>query len=138
MHNHFSLLDTLDMRAPLLAFSNRQERARVIGSSFAENPMPSRTKRSTRRRKGGPKKIKGAKGVRIVKGRLSLKVAGFAGTHKIAPSQLIRLFPLTKIKAVAKKFLTASGAGKKSKRKTSKKARKKRGRGRPRRRRITT
>jgi len=124
------------MKAPLLAFSNRQERARVIGSSSftAQDPMPSRVKRSTRRRKGGPKKIKGAKGVRIVKGRLSLKVAGFPGTHKLAPSQLIRLFPLTKIKAVAKRFLTASGVGKKKKKRT-KKSRKKRGRGRPRRRR---
>jgi hypothetical protein len=57
-----------------------------------------------------PKKartVKRAK-VRVVKGRLTLKVAGYPGLHRFGASQLIQFVPLNKIKVAAKKILIQS------------------------------
>jgi len=54
--------------------------------------------------------VKRAK-VRVVKGRLTLKVAGYPGLHRFGASQLIQFVPLNKIKVAAKKFLSQSRKG---------------------------
>ena len=46
--------------------------------------------------------------VRVVKGHLSLKVAGYPGVHRFGASQLIQFVPLNKIKVAAKKILLQS------------------------------
>jgi hypothetical protein len=61
-----------------------------------------------RRRKA--KTVKRAK-VRVVKGHLTLKVAGYPGLHRFGASQLIQFVPLNKIKVAAKKFLSQSRKG---------------------------
>jgi len=53
------------------------------------------------------KRVKRTK-VRLVKGRLSLKVAGYPGVHRFGASQLIQFVPLNKIKVAAKKILSQS------------------------------
>jgi hypothetical protein len=61
--------------------------------------------RQQRRRKA--KTVKRAK-VRVVKGHLTLKVAGYPGLHRFGASQLIQFVPLNKIKVAAKKILVQS------------------------------
>jgi hypothetical protein len=51
--------------------------------------------------------VKRAK-VRVVKGHLTLKVAGYPGLHRFGASQLIQFVPLNKIKVAAKKILVQS------------------------------
>ena len=46
--------------------------------------------------------------IRLVKGRLSLKIAGYPGLHLFGASQLIQFVPLNKIKVAAKNFLSQS------------------------------
>ena len=53
------------------------------------------------------KRVKRTK-IRLVKGRLSLKVAGYPGVHRFGASQLIQFVPLNKIKVAAKKILSQS------------------------------
>jgi hypothetical protein len=55
--------------------------------------------------------VKRAK-VRVVKGRLTLKVAGYPGLHRFGASQLIQFVPLNKIKVAAKKILIQSRTAK--------------------------
>jgi hypothetical protein len=57
--------------------------------------------------------------IRLVKGRLSLKIAGYLGLQRFGASQLIQFVPLNKIKVAAKKFLSQSRVKKSSKRKRS-------------------
>ena len=64
--------------------------------------------RQQRRRKA--KTVKRAK-VRVVKGHLTLKVAGYPGLHRFGASQLIQFVPLNKIKVAAKKILVQSKKG---------------------------
>jgi hypothetical protein len=58
---------------------------------------------------GGGKRRPKKQTVRLTKGRLSLCVAGFQGTHRLAPSALVRYIPLNKLKLAVKKVLRASG-----------------------------
>jgi hypothetical protein len=53
------------------------------------------------------KTVKRAK-VRVIKGHLMLKVAGYPGLHRFGASQLIQFVPLNKIKVAAKKILVQS------------------------------
>jgi len=53
------------------------------------------------------KRVKRTK-IRLVKGHLSLKVAGYPGLHRFGASQLIQFVPLNKIKVAAKKILVQS------------------------------
>jgi hypothetical protein len=63
-------------------------------------------------------RVKGAKGVRVTKGRVSIKVPGHPGVSKLPASQLVRFVALNKLKAAAKKVL--GHRGKKVKRKKKK------------------
>lgn len=69
--------------------------------STASSLMPRK-----RRSRGGA----GGKGKpRVVKGRVNIRVAGYLGVQKLAPSKLIPYLPATKVRQAAKKALVASG-----------------------------
>lgn len=46
----------------------------------------------------------------MVKGRVNVRVAGYLGVQKLAPSKLIPYLPATKVRQAAKKALVASGS----------------------------
>lgn len=87
-------------------------------------PMPrtrSASRRAGKRRKRRAASRKRAGGrvgkVRVVKGRVNVRVGGYTGVQKIAASHLIRYLPASKLKAAAKKVLSArKGPGKTRKR----------------------
>jgi hypothetical protein len=83
-------------------------------------------------RKRPSKKRGGSTKVRVVKGRVQLRVAGYKGVQSLAPSHLVRHIPSSKLRIAAKKFLGKSRknpGGKRSKKrrkgKKGKKGRKK-------------
>lgn len=94
-------------RKPLLRFET-SERAQLISTS-----MPAAGKR--RRRTG--KKASSSKRPRVVKGRVSIKVPGYKGLQKVAPSSLIPYLPTSKLRQAAKRALGASGKKKTVRRK---------------------
>jgi hypothetical protein len=82
--------------------------------------------RSRRKKVRHHRRVKGAKGVRVTKGRVSIRVAGH-GVTKLAAAQLVRYVPLSKLKTAAKKVLTSLGrVGHRRRRKGRRKGRKKR------------
>ena len=107
-------------RKLLVKYSN-PSRATLLPSTFAPSSSMPRA-RQQRRRKA--KTVKRAK-VRVVKGHLTLKVAGYPGLHRFGASQLIQFVPLNKIKVAAKKFLSQSRKVKKSSPKRKRSAKRK-------------
>jgi len=97
---------------PLLCYSNRHCRAQLLDSS-SPSSMPSRRpgRRSRSSRKSGKKTS-----VRIVKGRVNLRVSGYTGIQRLGAGALLQYIPRNKIQAAAKKYLKKSGV--KPKRKT--------------------
>jgi len=93
-------------RKPLLRFET-SERAQLISGS-----MPSSGKR--KKRSGKRNSTSSSKKPRVVKGRVTLRVAGYSGVQKIAPSALIPYLPATKLRHAAKRELGASGKKKKT------------------------
>ena len=81
--------------------------------------------RARQQRRRRAKTVKRAK-VRVVKGHLTLKVAGYPGLHRFGASQLIQFVPLNKIKVAAKKILVQSN--KKGVKKSSSSSKRKRSR----------
>ncbi len=123
-------------KPPLVRYST-QNRAVLLSAS---NSMP-KTRRARaalrpRRKRSAATAKRGGNKVRIVKGRVVVKVGGFPGTHRFGAGQLIRFVPLNKIKLAAKRILGSSGRLRR-RRKTSKRLknrrrrrRRRRGRGR--------
>ncbi len=99
---------------PLIIVKNSDNfgRATVIPinptTSMAPRRRSKRTKRRTRKR-AGP-----TGGHRFVKGKISLRVAGFKGVQKLGAAQLCRFVPLSKLKTAAKKILKTFKVGKKA------------------------
>ena len=91
-------------RKPIVSFdtSGRATLARV-------ELMPSRRAASavTRRRRR-PAVGKRSSKVRVVKGRVQLRVPGHKGVQNIAPSHLVRHVPVTKLREAAAKLLKLS------------------------------
>lgn len=113
-------------RKPLLNFSDTHERATLVDLDSDSDSMPS--KRKSYKRKGSRKTPrKGLKGVRVTKGKISLKVTGYSGIQKLGASELIHYIPLSKLKVAAKKVLRRSGAKKIKKRKKGKRKGRKQG-----------
>jgi hypothetical protein len=101
----------MSLGRPLVRFENFG-RAQLINNSS----MPRKTRSKSKKGKSGSNKKP-----RIVKGRIHLKVAGYSGIQKLAPSSLVPYLPINKLRIAAKKALGASG---KSKKKTVKRRRK--------------
>ena len=120
----------------LVQYSDTLERASVYTNQYSgdsgdsDSSMAPRKKgrrKSKKRgvRKGG-KRAKGAKGVRITKGRLNLKLAGYSGNQKVLPSHIVRYIPLNTLKKAARKALGPASHHKKSRKgRKGKKGRKK-------------
>ena len=111
-------------RTLLLNYSDTLERATLLDQKDNDddnNSMPSRRKQKGNKAKGNLSK---RRGVRVNKGRLGLRVAGYQGVQHLTASELVRHIPLSKLKAAAKKVLKRSGA-KRVKRKGKKRGRKK-------------
>ena len=91
---------------------------KVGQAKLVHSSMPSKKKKSTQ-----PKKSKGTSSAkpRVIKGRLNIRIAGYTGIQKVAPSQLIPFLPIAKVKQAAKRALSASGQKQKSRRRKSKK-----------------
>ena len=119
---------TFASNRPLLNFSTKDERATLLPieselmprrrrrgvaatSSRRITRSASGRKRLAKRRKG--RRVKSTKGIRLIKGRLALRVAGYSGLQRIAPSQLVRFVPLSKLKTAAKRVLLGSHKGRK-------------------------
>ena len=111
-------------RKPLLNFLETQARASLINTEIEEDSMA--RKRKGRKARKGKRSLKGIKrkGVRLNKGRIALRVAGYQGLQSLTASELVRFIPLSKLKAAAKKVLKKTG-GKKRKAKRGKKRRSK-------------
>jgi hypothetical protein len=105
--------ENLSEPEPLLSYSDTLERATLIDTDYQTSSMPAKKKRSNKKSGVGRKK----KRVRVNKGRLNLKVAGYKGFQSLTASELIHHIPLAKLRAAAKKVLKRHG---RPKRKTKK------------------
>jgi hypothetical protein len=80
--------------------------------------MPARTRGRSKRRKNSP---------RVIKGRINLKVKGYPGVQKLAPSHLLPFVPIGKLRIAALHHLRKTRKPTKGKNKRGRKG-KKRGR----------
>lgn len=99
---------------PLLRYSTDCERASFLDddSDNNENSMPKK-KRAGGKGRGRKKtkrqrSVKGAKGVKLSKGKVSIRLAGL-GVRKLGASQLVKYISLARLKTAAKKFLSSQG-----------------------------
>lgn len=74
--------------------------------------------------------------VRVVSGRVRVRVPGFPGTQGIAPSAIIKHVPASKVRAAAKRVLMATKKGRRRGRRVAKGRRRRRRRGTGKRRRT--
>ena len=118
-------------KKPLLHYSENEERASFFDTEeLAEgrrqrqqqrSPSMPRKKKSGSTKKVGKRRFQSLKGVKFSKGRLALHLKGYKGVQKLAPAQLVRYIPLTKLKQAARKVLSKFGEKKVRKRKGKKK-----------------
>jgi len=88
---------------PFVEFSPHQERASLMSVGGRHSQTRSRsTKRKGRRRKSSR-----VSKIRIVKGKVALRIGGFPGVQRVGASQLVRFVPLNKLRSAAKKVLGA-------------------------------
>ena len=107
-------------RAPLVSYTTPNRASLVPESSRKKEPAA-----FMKRKKGG--KQSKSKKIRLVKGKLQLRVQGYDGVQRIPSSHLIRFIPSAKLRLAAKKVLKLQGGGKKKgKGKKSKKGKKSR------------
>ena len=108
------------LRNPLVSYSNR-ERATLAVPDLPS--MPKRTRRraaTTTRRK---RRTAGSNKIRIVSGRVKLRVTGYQGLQSVAPSALVQYISATKLRLAARKVLKTQGKATGRKRRTVKRKR---------------
>lgn len=134
-------------KKPLVRFDSVSRAQLVSGPSIASEPRRGSSSMPARRRSAGRKRRTGSSKStkpRLVKGRVNVRVAGYLGVQKLAPSKLIRYIPANKLKVAAKKVLAATGGASRRVAGGSGRRRRRRGKGRKkskkrrRRRRATT
>lgn len=111
-------------RKPLVSYERSggsERRARLEPAEERRDHMPAVTRsRSTtaRRRRTSSKKV------RVIKGRVKLRVAGYPGVQSLSPAHLVRHIPSSRLRVAAKKVLKqterATGKKKKKRRKGNK------------------
>lgn len=127
-------------KKPLVRFDSVSRAQLVSGPSIVgasatsseprrgKSSMPARRRSTGRKRRTGSSK---STKPRLVKGRVNVRVAGYLGVQKLAPSKLIRYIPANKLKVAAKKVLASSGgASRRSGAAGGSKRRRRRGKGR--------
>lgn len=95
----------MSLKKPLVRYDS-QSRAQLVteAATPTETTKPkSMPRRTVKRRTGGKGKL------RVVKGKVNVRVAGYLGVQKLAPSKLIPYLPTTKVRQAAKRALVASG-----------------------------
>lgn len=102
----------MSARKPLVKFENQGQAKVVTGS------MPARKKSSRQAKKT---RSSGSSKPRVIKGRVNLRVAGYSGVQKVAPSKLIPFLSAAKVRQAAKRALLASSSTPRVKRRRSKK-----------------
>lgn len=110
-------------KKPLVSYFTR-ERASIqsqnllasVEAAANEDSMPKRRQggRTTRKRRGVGNKtrrrrVKPSNKIRVVGGRVRIRVTGYQGLQSLAPSSLVRFIPATKLRLAAKKVLRSSG-----------------------------
>jgi len=112
-------------------FSPHQDRASLmssVGSGIGASSSLGRRRRrppsaSAGARSGRRRRNTRVTKVRVINGRVSLRVGGFPGVQRVGASQLVRFVPLNKLRAAAKRVLGRSSLGR---RKRGRKGRKRR------------
>ena len=116
---------------PFVEFSPHQDRASLmssVGSGIGASSSLGRRRRrppsaSAGARSGRRRRNTRVTKVRVINGRVSLRVGGFPGVQRVGASQLVRFVPLNKLRAAAKRVLGRSSLGR---RKRGRKGRKRR------------
>lgn len=115
-HMRFSNSEKSLLQQPksvLINFANTKR------ASIEDFDMAAKRRRNTRRRVYGKKRQSnsGARGVRLVKGKVKIKLGKSAKSLvTVAPSALIRHIPLTKLKSAARKVVGNSVQAKRQRR----------------------
>lgn len=76
--------------------------------SHSKSSKKRRSSSSRIRRPGRRTKTRVTK-VRLVKGKVALRIKGYPGVQRLGASQLVKFVPLNKLKVAAKRALGASG-----------------------------
>ena len=82
---------------PFVEYSPHQDRASLM--SAVGSRQPQRRSRSKAKRKSRSTQIK------VIKGKVALRIGGFPGVQRVGASQLVRFVPLNKLRAAAKRVL---------------------------------
>ena len=90
--------DTNTPKRPFVEYSPHQDRANLM-SAGGSSPRPRKRTRSSGKRKSRVTKV------RVVKGKVALRVGGFPGVQRVGASQLVRFVPLNKLRTAAKRVL---------------------------------
>ena len=121
-----SALLPFGIRPPLVSYANPNRATLLLDSSSAV------TSESMGKKKKGGKKPSKSRKIRLVKGRVQLRVQGYSGVQHIPSSHLIRYIPSSRLRFAAKKVLKqlgkkggSSSSGSKGKKKYKKKGKKK-------------
>lgn len=95
-------------KRPIVEFSPNENRANLMSMIGATTLRRKRSrsvgqKRRRTRRVGG-RKTRVTK-VRVINGRVALRIGGFPGVQRVGASQLVRFVPLNKLRLAAKRVL---------------------------------
>ena len=102
---------------------SRAQLSALQGIAAQSASMPAVTRRG--RKSAGARRRRGSSKVRVIGGRVRLRVSGYSGVQALSPSHLVRYIAANKLKAAAKKVLNKLG-------KKSSGRRRRRGRGKKR------
>ncbi len=108
LSNKNDLNPNLVCKKPFITFSDREDRADLMtfGSTSTRRKRSKSTHSSRKRRSGVRRRLKTrVSKVRIVNGKVALRIGGFPGVQKVGASQLVRFVPLNKLRSAAKRAL---------------------------------
>jgi hypothetical protein len=86
-------------KRPFVEYSSQQDRASLMSAGGPSHRLRKRTRSAGKRKKSRVTKV------RVVKGKVALRVGGFPGVQRVGASQLVRFVPLNKLRAAAKRVL---------------------------------
>ena len=89
------------IKRPFVEFSPHLDRANLMSSGVS---LTGRKRSRSTTRKGRRKRGRVTK-VRVIKGKVALRVGGFPGVQHVGASQLVRFVPLNKLRTAAKRVL---------------------------------
>jgi hypothetical protein len=108
-------------RKPLVSFSTRERASLVLPKSMPPRRRKSSKRKTTTRRRTRRRSGAASNKIRIVGGRIRLRVTGYPGLQALAPSALVRFIPTTKLRLAARRVLRSAGQAPRRKRRTTRK-----------------